>query len=120
MSDQRHSRENVGRFAREFLFELRTPWALSGSPCAAAGGVWSTFEDLCRYAEWALADDVPAVRRVSWRREGATTWINGEVRAAGAVIAEADGVTAVVHTLAKPPHAADRIATALIKQDLTR
>lgn len=97
-----------------------TPWALPGSPYAAAGGVWSTFEDLCRYAEWALADDAPAARRVSWQCEGATTWINGEVRAAGAVIAEAGGVTAVVHTLAKPPHAADKIATALIEQDLTR
>ncbi|WP_439692670.1 serine hydrolase domain-containing protein [Curtobacterium sp. SP.BCo] len=97
-----------------------TPWALTGSPYAAAGGVWSTFEDLCRYAEWGLADDAPAARRVSWQREGATTWINGEVRAAGAVIAEADGVTAVVHALAKPPHAADKIATALIKQELTR
>ncbi|QSB23245.1 serine hydrolase domain-containing protein [Curtobacterium sp. 24E2] len=97
-----------------------TPWALFGSSYAAAGGVWSTFEDLCRYAEWALADGAPAARRVSWQREGSTTWINGEVRAAGAVIAEADGVTAVVHALAKAPHAADKIATALIKQELAR
>lgn len=97
-----------------------TPWALTGSPYAAAGGVWSTFEDLCRYAEWALANDAPAVRRVSWQREGSTTWINGEVRAAGAVIAHAGGVTAVVHALAKGPRAADEIATALIRQELTR
>lgn len=97
-----------------------TPWTLTGSPYAAAGGVWSTFEDLCRYAEWALGDDAPAARRVSWQREGPTTWINGEVRAAGAVIAETSGVTAVVHTLAKAPHAADKIATALIRQELSR
>jgi CubicO group peptidase (beta-lactamase class C family) len=102
-----------------------TPWTLTGSPYSAAGGVWSTFDDLCRYAEWALADDAPAVRRVSWQREGATTWINGEVRAAGAAIVHAEtdqseSVTAVVHALAKPPHAADKIATALIRQELTR
>lgn len=106
--------------ARVIFGKTIRPWALSGSPYAAAGGVWSTFEDLCRYAEWVLADDAPAARRVSWQREGAITWINGEVRAAGAVIANAGGVTAVVHALAKPPHAADKIATALIKQELAR
>jgi CubicO group peptidase (beta-lactamase class C family) len=106
--------------ARLMFGKTITPWALTDSPYAAAGGVWSTFEDFCLYAEWALADDAPAARRVSWQREGGTTWINGEVRAAGAIIARAGGVTAVVHALAKPPHAADKIATALIKQELTR
>ncbi|WIB13451.1 hypothetical protein [Curtobacterium sp. MCPF17_052] len=57
---------------------------------------------------------------MSWQREGASTWINGEVRAAGAVIANAAGVTAAVHTLAKAPHAADTIATALIEQEARR
>jgi len=96
-----------------------TPWTLTSSPYAAAGGVWSSFEDPCRYAEWALVDDTPA-RRASWRREGATTWINGEVRAAGVAMAKAGGATVVVHVLAKSPHAADRIATALLQQELTR
>jgi CubicO group peptidase (beta-lactamase class C family) len=111
--------------ARLIFGKTITPWALSGSPYAAAGGVWSTFEDLCRYAECAIADDAPAVRRVSWQREGATTWINGEVRAAGAAIVHAERdntkrATAVVHALARPAHAADKIATALLKQELTR
>lgn len=94
------------------------PWALGGSSFASAGGVWSTFDDLCRYAEWALEPGAGNSRTVSWQREGASTWINGEVRAAGAVIASAAGLTAVVHTLAKAPRAADAIATALIEQEV--
>ncbi|QSB23235.1 beta-lactamase family protein [Curtobacterium sp. 24E2] len=94
------------------------PWALGGSSFAAAGGVWSTFDDLCRYADWALEPGAGPSRTVSWQREGASIWINGEVRAAGAVIASAAGLTAVVHTLAKAPHAADAIATALIEQEV--
>lgn len=94
------------------------PWAIGGSSFAAAGGVWSTFDDLCRYADWALEPGAGHSRTVSWQREGASTWINGEVRAAGAVIVNAAGVTAVVHALAKPPHAADTIATALIEREV--
>lgn len=56
--------------ARVIFGKTITPWALSGSPYAAAGGVCSAFADLCRYAEWALVDDAPAERRVSWQREG--------------------------------------------------
>jgi CubicO group peptidase (beta-lactamase class C family) len=94
------------------------PWALGESSFAAAGGIWSTFEDLCRYTDWALEPGAGRSRTVSWQREGGSTWINGEVRAAGAVIANAAGVTAVVHALAKAPHAADAIATALIEQEV--
>lgn len=97
-----------------------TPWALGESSFAAAGGVWSTFDDLCRYADWALAPGAEPARTVSWQREGASTWINGEVRAAGGVIANAAEVTAVVHALARPPHAADTIATALIQREVER
>lgn len=93
------------------------PWALGASAFASAGGFWSTFDDLCRYAEWALEPGADSARTVSWQREGATTWINGEVRAAGAVIVDAAGITAVVHALAKAPHAADTIATAIIEQE---
>jgi CubicO group peptidase (beta-lactamase class C family) len=94
------------------------PWRLAGSPYAAAGGVWSTFDDLCRYADWALAADAGPERTTSWQRADGLTWINGEVRAAGAVIAEAHGVRVVVHTLAQTPHTGDRIATALIRDRL--
>jgi CubicO group peptidase (beta-lactamase class C family) len=94
------------------------PWALGESSLAAAGGVWSTFDDLCRYADWAFEPGAPPARTVSWQREGVSTWINGEVRAAGVVIANAAGVTAVVHALAKGPQAADRIATALIEWEV--
>jgi CubicO group peptidase (beta-lactamase class C family) len=94
------------------------PWALGESSFAAAGGVWSMFDDLCRYADWALELGAGHSRTVSWQREGASTWINGEVRAAGAVIANAAGITAVVHTLAKAPRAADTIATALIEREV--
>lgn len=93
-------------------------WALGESSFAVAGGVWSTFDDLCRYADWALESGAGSSRTVSWQREGASSWINGEVRAAGAVIASAAGVTAVVHTIAKAPHAADTITTALIEQEV--
>jgi len=94
------------------------PWALGRSSFAAAGDVWSTFDDLCGYADWALEPGAGYSRTVSWQREGASIWINGEVRAAGAVIANAAGVTAVVHTLAMAPHAADTIAAALIEQEV--
>jgi CubicO group peptidase (beta-lactamase class C family) len=94
------------------------PWALGESSFAAAGGVWSTFDDLCRYADWALEPDAGPSRRVGWQRRGVSTWINGEVRAAGAVIVDAADVTAVVHTLTKAPYAADRIATALVEQEV--
>lgn len=96
------------------------PWALGAGSFAAAGGVWSTFDDLCRYAEWALEPGAPSCRTVSWQRSGGSVWINGEVRAAGAVIASAGGVTAVVHALAKAPGAADRIAAALVEQEVRR
>lgn len=94
------------------------PWALGESSFAAAGGVWSTFDDLCRYADWVLEPEAGPSRTVSWQREGASIWINGEVRAAGVVIASAAGVTAAVHALAKAPHAADAIATALIEREV--
>lgn len=94
------------------------PWALGESSFAAAGGVWSTFDDLCRYADWALEPGAGRSRTVSWQREGASIWISGEVRAAGAVIANAAGVTAAVHALAKAPHATDAIATALIEREV--
>lgn len=106
------------RVAPKLLGRAIRPWALGESSYAAAGGVWSTFEDLCRYADWALAEDGEPARTVSWQRGGASTWINGEVRTAGAVIVHAAGVTAAVHALAKAPHAADEIATALIEQEL--
>jgi CubicO group peptidase (beta-lactamase class C family) len=106
------------RVAPKLFGRAIKPWALGGSSFAAAGGVWSTFEDLCRYADWALEPCAGYSRTVSWQREEASIWINGEVRAAGAVIANAAGVTAVVHTLAKPPHAADTIATALIEREV--
>jgi CubicO group peptidase (beta-lactamase class C family) len=94
------------------------PWTLGESSFAAAGGVWSTFDDLCRYADWALAPGAGNARTVSWQREGASTWINGEVRAAGAVIVNAAGITAVVHALAKTPQTADALATALIEREV--
>ncbi|WP_323743119.1 serine hydrolase domain-containing protein [Curtobacterium sp. VKM Ac-2887] len=94
------------------------PWALGESSFAAAGGVWSTFDDLCRYADWAVEPSAGQSRTGSWQRERASIWINGEVRAAGAVIAIAAGVTAAVHALAKAPHAADMIATALIEREV--
>ncbi|SBN64707.1 CubicO group peptidase, beta-lactamase class C family [Curtobacterium sp. 9128] len=96
------------------------PWALGASSFAAAGGVWSTFDDLCRYADWALESGAPRSRTVSWQRSVTSIWINGEVRAAGAVIASAGGVTAVVHALAKAPGATDRIAAALVEQEVRR
>ena len=97
-----------------------TPWALGESSFAAAGGVWATFDDLCRYADWALEPGAGGARTVSWQRRGASTWINGEVRAAGAAIVHAASITAAVHALAKAPHAADLIATELIKHEVRR
>lgn len=97
-----------------------TPWRMSESPYASAGGVWSTFEDLCRYAAWALEPGADPRRTESWQRERGSVWINGEVRASGAAMVQAAGLTAVVHTLAQAPHAADRIAAALIGQELRR
>jgi CubicO group peptidase (beta-lactamase class C family) len=108
------------RVVPKFFGRPITPWALGESSFAAAGGVWSTFDDLCRYADWALESGAGDDRTVSWQREGASTWINGEVRAAGAAIVHAAGTTAAVHTLAKAPHAADMIATELIKQEVRR
>ncbi|PZE64040.1 hypothetical protein DEI83_12700 [Curtobacterium sp. MCBD17_021] len=96
------------------------PWKLGASSFASAGGVWSTFDDLCRYADWALEADAPHSRTVSWQSEGTSVWINGEVRAAGAVIARAAGVTAVVHALTKAPYAADRIAGVLVEREVRR
>lgn len=46
------------------------PWALGASSYAAAGGMWSTFEDLCRYGDWALEPGAPRSRTVSWQRRG--------------------------------------------------
>lgn len=105
------------RVAPKLLGRAIRPWALGESPFAAAGGIWSSFDDLCRYADWALEPGAERSRTVSWQRAGASTWINGEVRAAGAVIVNAAGVTAAVHALAKAPHEADRIAMALIKRE---
>lgn len=106
------------RVAPKIFGRAIKPWALGESSFAAAGGVWSTFDDLCRYTDRALEPGAGRARTVSWQREGASIWINGEVRAAGAVIANAAGVTAVVHSLTKAPHAADAIATALIAQEV--
>jgi hypothetical protein len=55
---------------------------------AAPGGVWSTFDDQCRYADWALDEDADLNRTVDWQSEDATTWMKGDVRAPGVVIAK--------------------------------
>jgi CubicO group peptidase (beta-lactamase class C family) len=94
-----------------------SPWRLATSPYAAAGGVWSTFDDLCRYADWCLSDGPRSDRLVGWQRAETTTWINGEVRASGAAIVRARGKTAVVHALAQAPHAADRLATSIHERE---
>jgi CubicO group peptidase (beta-lactamase class C family) len=94
------------------------PWTMTGSPYAAAGGIWSTFEDLCRYADWALGNPGDLARTVAWQRREATTWINGQVRAAGAVIVSAGGITAVVHALAQRLFTPDRIASRIIERTL--
>jgi hypothetical protein len=85
---------------------------------AAPGGAWSTFDDQCRYADWALDEDADLSRTVGWQREDATTWMNGDVRAPGVVIVRAEGVTAVVHALAQTPSAADRIDRVVIVREL--
>ncbi|UFU13605.1 beta-lactamase family protein [Curtobacterium sp. C1] len=108
------------RIMPRFLGRAIRPWALGESSFASAGGVWSTFDDLCRYGEWALEPGAPPTRTVSWQRDEGSRWINGEVRAAGAVIARAAGVTAVVHTLAKAPYAANAIAAALVEREALR
>lgn len=106
------------RVVPKFFGRTVEPWQMSGSAYAASGGVWSTFEDLCRYAEWSFEEGVPSIRTIAWQREAATSWINGEVRAAGAAIVQADGVIAVAHALAQRPGAADRIATGVLERRL--
>jgi hypothetical protein len=95
-----------------------TPGVHGESSFAAAGGIWSTFDDRCRYADWVLEPDAGHSRTVSWQHEGVSQRVNGEVRAAGVVILAAAGVVAAVHTRAKAPHAADRIATELVEQEV--
>ncbi|MFZ7088977.1 serine hydrolase domain-containing protein [Curtobacterium sp. RRHDQ10] len=78
--------------------DLREPWSVGQGPFAAAGGAWSTFEDLVAFARWSVrGPDRPA----AWERRGGADFINGETRDAHTSIVRAvsDGRVAVVHSL---------------------
>lgn len=76
----------------------RRPWTLSNGPFAAAGGVWSTFDDLVAFARWSTrgADTPPG-----WSRRDGADFINGATRDAHVSIVRSldDGCVAVVHSL---------------------
>lgn len=76
----------------------RAPWSLSAGPFAAAGGAWSTFDDLVSFARWsARHDDCPS----AWERRGGADFINGATRDAHTSIVRSldSGLIAVVHSL---------------------
>jgi CubicO group peptidase (beta-lactamase class C family) len=93
--------------------DRRAAWSLGEGPFAAAGGVWSTFDDLVAFAQWSTrAADRPA----AWERRGGADCINGATRDAHTSIvrALADGRVAVVHSLGIGP-ATDALAVDLLR-----
>lgn len=91
------------------------PWPIGQTLYAPAGGIWSTFDDLIRFAEWSLGD---RRRRTGWRTQGDAIWVNGQTRSSGAcILAFSDEKSAsLVHALAKGPYAADKIALRLLRK----
>jgi CubicO group peptidase (beta-lactamase class C family) len=75
----------------------RTPWSLGAGPFAAAGGIWSTFEDLARFGRWATRD---AETPPGWTRHGGADVVDGGTRDANALMIRAvdDDAFCVVHS----------------------
>lgn len=95
------------------------PWPIGLTDYAAAGGIWSTFEDLRKFTAWSLHD---SSRRTAWRQEGDAIWVNGRTRSSGCCIlaTSAGDRAAVVHTVGRAPSAADRIALRILRESVYR
>lgn len=95
------------------------PWPIGLTDYASAGGIWSTFDDLERFAAWSLND---SSRRTAWRREGDAIWINGQTRSSGCCIlaTSAGDRAAVVHTVGMAPNAADKMALRVLRESVDR
>jgi len=71
-----------------------TPWSVGAGPYAAAGGVWSTFDDLCSFLSTAL---LTSGTPPGWQRAPGADVINGATRHSRAcAIRPLDGTQVVV------------------------
>lgn len=93
---------------------IRSTWVDTG-PFVGAGGLLSTFEDLCRYARGMATAPWVERRPIGWMRSRGLWWHNGHNRDQGSFVGFDDhgSTTVVVHTLGYRVGTADRIATKL-------
>ena len=115
-----HDPERIARL-RTWTGKVRSTWVDTG-PFIGAGGLLSTFDDLCRYAQRIAAAPWTGHRPVGWMRSKDLWWHNGHNRDQGALVGFDDGgaTTVVVHTLGHRFGTADRRAAKLIRASNSR
>ena len=94
----------------------REPWRMADGPYAAAGGLWSTLDDLHRFVRHAGLTNPGDPSLEGWQVQGRWIWHNGQTRDSGvcAVVNPRTGVAVVVHTSGRLPYTSDKIAMRLM------
>ncbi|WP_010205524.1 serine hydrolase domain-containing protein [Salinibacterium sp. PAMC 21357] len=92
----------------------REPWGLSGSAYVAAGGLWSTLDDVARFGAFAKSSN-PHLR--GWERRDDLVWHSGQSRDSGICLLLTDNGAIAAHTIGHIPGAADKLALDLLPAD---
>jgi D-alanyl-D-alanine-carboxypeptidase/D-alanyl-D-alanine-endopeptidase len=92
--------------------KVREPWNLSRTPYVAAGGLWSTLDDIARHGASARSTN-PDLR--GWEHRDGLVWHSGQTRDSGACLVVTRTGAIAAHTLGRLPHAADKIAVSMLR-----
>jgi len=92
--------------------KVREPWSISRTPYVAAGGLWSTVDDLARHGASARSTNPGGLR--GWEHRDGLVWHSGQTRDSGACLVVTGAGAIAVHTLGRLPYAADKIAVSLL------
>ncbi|WP_416444407.1 serine hydrolase domain-containing protein [Leucobacter sp. HNU] len=90
----------------------REPWKIADGPYSAAGGTWSTLEDLLRFTVHATHPTPEDPTVVGWQVLGERLWHNGQTRDSGACVVTdpRTRLTVIAHTSGHLMGSADRLA----------
>ena len=90
----------------------REPWKIADGPYSAAGGTWSTLEDLVRFTAHATRPTPEYPGLLGWQVLGGRLWHNGQTRDSGACVVTdpRTRLTVVAHTSGHLMGSADKLA----------
>lgn len=96
---------------RNWRGTVREPWQIGKTPYAAAGGLWSTLEDMARFGARARESN-PDLR--GWEHRDELIWHSGQTRDSGVCVMLTNQGAIAAHTLGRLPGSADKLAVALL------